>query len=308
MPEGAIWVDTDMGFDDLAAICLADGAGRALAGLSTVAGNAPLRQVTANALAARAAFGWDVAIHDGADAPLTQPPITAGYVLGETGMPTAGRSLTPVAGRVEPDPATDAIARFVQNGGRDLLALGPLTNIAHLARTAPAAAGRLRITWMGGSAGPGNHTAAAEFNAAADPEAVAEMLAAGLDLRMVDLETCRQVTVDASDVAPLRALAGGRAALLADLMQGYVDISKTGRMALYDPVAAAALAAPDCVTFSPARIDAELTGTHTRGMTVVEWRARKAAPNAHVSRSADAPRIKELLGAGLAHAARKALP
>ncbi|WOI58120.1 nucleoside hydrolase [Palleronia sp. LCG004] len=306
MAEGAVWVDTDMGFDDLAAICLLRGAGVRIAGLSTVAGNAPLPQVTANALSARATFGWTMPIHEGADRPLAQAPVTAGYVLGETGMPSSGRILPPPSGEVEPDDAVSALVRFATGGGRDVLALGPLTNLARLAEAHPDAMRGLRVTWMGGSAGAGNHTAAAEFNAAADPEALAAILASGAEFRMVDLETCRQVEVADSDADRLRALNGDVAALLADLLQGYVDISGRGRMALYDPVAAAALADPASVSFAPARVDAELDGTHTRGMSVVEWRARKSAPNAVVSRSTDAGQVRVLFLTGLLHAATEA--
>lgn len=38
------------------------------------------------------------------------------------------------------------------------------------------------LMWMGGSAGPGNHTAAAEFNAFVDPESINEVLSADLPL------------------------------------------------------------------------------------------------------------------------------
>ena len=300
-----VWIDTDMGFDDLAAILMV-AASRPIAGLSLVAGNVVLPQAERNALAAASLFSWDFPIHAGAAAPLKATLETAHYVLGADGMPGKGRKLPTVAGQALGD-ATGALVSFIEAGGREILALGPLTNFAHLAEARPdvLTLPDLRLVWMGGSAGPGNHTAAAEFNAAVDPEAVAALVAAGVRISMVGLDCCRQVTVTLDDVAPLRACPSERGQLLADLLEGYVRIADDGQrpMALYDPVAAAAVAAPETVTFAPARLDVELDGTLTRGMTVIEWRARKAAPNALIATTANAPCIRELMQAALLRAA-----
>ncbi|MEI4472821.1 nucleoside hydrolase [Frigidibacter sp. MR17.24] len=298
-----VWIDTDMGFDDLAAILLVL-AHRPVAGLSLVAGNCLLAQVGANACAAAAVFGWEMPILEGAAQPLAGPLVTADYVLGDDGMPGQGRKLPPTDRRPAPG-AVAALAAFLDAGGRDVLALGPLTNIAHLVAARPDLAG-MRLVWMGGSAGRGNHSAAAEFNAAVDPEAVAAVIAAGVRIEMVDLLACRQVTATLAELAPLRAEPGERAALLADLYEGYLRIADDGArpMALYDPVAAAALVLPGSVACDPARLDMETRGEHTRGMTVVEWRAARAAPNALVSTRADGARIREALMQALIGAAR----
>lgn len=297
-----------MGFDDLSAVLLLQAAGVPVAGLSLVAGNTDLPRVIRNACACAELFGWSMPIHAGAAAPLAGPLVTAGYVLGPDGMPGRGRLPDPTRGPDSPD-AVRALAAFLDAGGHDVLALGPLTNIAHLLRTRPDLAG-MRLTWMGGAHGPGNHTAVAEFNAAVDPEALAEVIAAGVQVRMVGLDCCRHVTVTLADVGPLRAIPGPHAALLADLLEGYVRIADDGArpMPLYDPVAAAALADPSSVTFAPARLDAECDGRLTRGMTVIEWRARKAAPNALIATRADAPRVRELFARGLVRAAQGSLP
>ena len=145
---------------------------------------------------------------------------------------------------------------------------------------------------MGGSAGNGNHTAAAEFNAYVDPESINEVLAAGLPLAMVGLDICPQVRVDKADADALRALGTERGVLLGELFEGYVRIAGAdGRssMALYDPTAAAALLAPGSVQFTPAHVVAECRGEHTRGMTVVEFRVpRKAVANARVATGVEA--------------------
>jgi purine nucleosidase len=301
-----VWVDTDMGFDDLAAILLLQGAGVQLAGLSLVAGNTPLPQVIRNAIAAAETFGWAMPVHAGAAEPLAGPLVTADYVLGADGMPGRGRKLPDPRGAPDPKPAIEAMAAWMRAGGRRLLALGPLTNIAALVEAYPDLGGLMRLVWMGGSAGPGNHTAAAEFNAYVDPEALQAVINAGVTVELVGLDACRQVQVDQADVVWLRSLPGERAALLADLLDGYVCIpDPEGRkpMALYDPVAAAVYADERTMDFAPARLDCELQGRLTRGMTVIEWRARKAAPNARIATRVDATRVRTLFRQGLARAA-----
>lgn len=296
-----VWIDTDMGFDDLAAICmLAD----RVAGLSVVAGNVPLAQAVRNAVAACETFGWDMPVHAGAAAPLACALVTADYVLGADGMPGQGRKLPEATRNADSHDAVGAIADWLDGGGSRVLALGPLTNIARLVQIRPDLAQRMTLTWMGGAASGGNHTAAAEFNAFVDPEALGIVIGSGVQIMMVGLDCCRQVRVSARDVPPLRAIKGDRAQLLADLLDGYIAISATGSMALYDPVAAACVMDPAVITMRPARLDVELAGTLTRGMTVVEWRAHKADPNALVAVSAGCARVRGLFLDGLMRAAR----
>lgn len=301
-----LWIDCDMGFDDLAAILMVRASDREVAGLSLVAGNAGLPQVVSNAMACRTLFGWDFPIHAGAAEALNGSRTDAAYVLGATGMPTAGRKLPACADAPDGYYAVDALAVWLDTGGRQVLALGPLTNIALLLNARPDLAAQMEVTWMGGSATTGNHTATAEFNAFADPEAVAAVIASGVPIRMVGLDCCRQVTITAADGRALRAMPGERAALLADLLTGYAcirDAAGEAPMPLFDPVAAAAVIEPKTVTFAPARLDCELYGALTRGMTVVEWRQNRAAPNALIATKARVARTRKLFLDGLAAAA-----
>ncbi len=90
------------------------------------------------------------------------------------------------------------------------------------------------------------------------------MLAHKLPLRMVDLDLCRKVLLQADDIWPVRAAGGRNAELLADFLTGFLDIGrKRGRaaMAFYDPAAAAAFVAEEIVTFTPARIDMEMAAS-----------------------------------------------
>ena len=237
-----IWVDTDFGFDDLWAILLLHRHGVALAGVSLVAGNVPLHQARANALGANAAYGLDMPLYDGADRPLKREPETAQAILGPTGMQTRGQTLpAPLVNGPLP-PALPALVNWLlsasEGESREILAIGPLTNIARLVTNHPEAAAKIsRLVWMGGGNGKGNHTPHAEYNAFADPEAAAIVMQAELPMDVVDLTLCRSVSFDEQDMPPCDPLT-------ADLLGGYFDIACNrgrDRMSIYDPVAALAL-------------------------------------------------------------------
>jgi purine nucleosidase len=293
-----VWIDTDMGVDDLFAVLLML-AKTKVDGMSLTFGNADLEQITRNAADATAHFQWSVPIHTGADRAILGTAETAQGVLGKAGMPTRGRILPAAPASVAAgfSPALGALETWLETQTQaQILALGPLTNLATLALARPDLLHRIgRITWMGGARGAGNHTASAEFNAVADPEALAILLARKVPLTMVDLEICRQVMIDEAHVAAVAD------PLLRDLLGGYLDIALTrGRpaMALYDPVAAAAFLCPDLFTAAPARIEVELAGHHTRGRTVTDLRLG-ATHNATVFTNCDADAVRALCLSGL---------
>ena len=304
-----IWLDTDPGFDDWFAWALleADPAVR-LHGVSVVAGNAPLPLALSNAQRIHALHGWRTPLWAGADRPLVQKQVTAQDILGSTGLRTSGATLPEAATPLEPGHGVDAMIACVRaNPGRiTLLAIGPLTNVALAFAKAPELPSLLAgLVIMGGSQGAGNTTPVAEFNIYADPEAAAQVFAqagqvgqaaGGAGTRMFGLEVCRQVQGGDAHIAALRAAsrdrgdsgdAGDRAAIFADHLDGYIALARRhGRASapMYDPTPVAWLAHPEWFTLQPARVDVELQGSLTRGMTVCELRVpRRAVANAEVA-------------------------
>lgn len=295
-----VWIDTDMGFDDIAAILVIKHAGLEIDGISLVFGNTPIEQVCRNAAGASKTFGWRYKTYVGRQRAVMGKLETAQAILGEAGIPTLGSTL-PHAEFGSDGPAFAALCDWLEQGEapRRILALGPLTNIAALALARPDLAARIDdLTWMGGGLTRGNHTASAEFNALADPEAVAICLAHHLPLRMVDLDLCRKVLAAPADVVPIRSAGGPNAGLIADMLGGFIDIAiSRGRlsMALYDPAAAVSFAHPDLVRFQKARIDIECCGTLTRGRTVVETRETHGTFNAEFAADCDASAVRALI-------------
>jgi inosine-uridine nucleoside N-ribohydrolase len=262
------WVDTDLGFDDLWALLVLRHLGAEIAGISLVAGNAPLAQVVSNALGARQAYGFDVPIYAGADRPLVREPETATRILGERGMLSRGQYLPDggqLVGTVIANAALEAWLRSARRGERrDILAIGPLTNIARLIQEAPDVVPSItRLIWMGGSDGAGNHTGQAEFNAVADPEAAAIVAQAGVPLDIVDLMFCRTVVF-----GPDQQPHCGR--LTSDLLGGYLDIALSrGRptMSIYDPVAALVACTAEAFVYRPCNMTVSTSRDATYGKT-----------------------------------------
>ena len=132
-----VWIDTDMGFDDIAAILVVVQSEFEIDGVSLVFGNTPLPQVRMNAAGAASAFGWKFPIHTGRAMPVLGKLETAQAILGETGIPTSGKSLPQAAALAESD-AFAALCRWLERKGQHrILALGPLTNIAAVALARP---------------------------------------------------------------------------------------------------------------------------------------------------------------------------
>lgn len=109
--------------------------------------------------------------------------------------------------------ATELIGRLAEDRGAGeapvVVALGPLTNLADLARSAPRAYARLGgIQVMAGSVDGPLLDGVAEWNAAADPEAFAEVLAGPAPVTVVPEDAVPDGTPDALDapvVAPIAA-------------------------------------------------------------------------------------------------------
>ncbi len=296
-----IIIDTDPGQDDAIAILLAL-ASPALhvAGIVTVAGNVPLRLTTSNALKLVELAGrTDVPVIPGCERPMLRPLVTAEYVHGQTGMDGADL----------PDPKTAPLARHgvdwlvetvmaAPAGTYTLCALGPLTNVA-------TALVREIVLMGGGFFEGGNTTPAAEFNIYVDPHAAAAVMASGIRITMMPLDITHKAIIRRPWLDRLAALGTpvARAAHgMLDFFERY-DIERYGGDGgpLHDPCVIAWLLEPDLFQGRHCNVEIELAGTHTLGMTVVDWWGATGRPkNAHVMRDIDADGFFELIFRALA--------
>jgi pyrimidine-specific ribonucleoside hydrolase len=268
-------LDVDTGVDDALALLLAvRSPDLDVLAVTCVAGNADVDQVVRNTLVVLDAAGaGDVPVARGADRPLLEPPRHARHVHGGDGMADLGlldsRRLPRAVSAVELLRATIESA----DAPVTLVPLAPLTNIALLLRTHPEVVhGIERIVFMGGSASIGNATATAEFNIWHDPEAAAIVLSSGLPLTMYGLDVFYEVTVDAATAQALILSQEPGAQLAGRLIAHQVRRLGGAAGTIGDAGAVAVVIAPDLITLGHHPVHVELSGTSTRGQTVVDRR------------------------------------
>jgi|SRR5579883_211603 purine nucleosidase/non-specific riboncleoside hydrolase len=311
MARNRLILDTDGGVDDAQALLLLIGAGCAPHAITTVFGNVDLEAATQNILATLAVAGADIPVHKGAAEPLAQELIHARHVHGEDGLGGAPRPPT-IADVASSDGVGFLVAEFLAAAARgekiDLLAIGPLTNLAMALRLRPAVAqGMGRLTIMGGTVyGRGNVTPAAEFNIFADPEAAAIVFRADIDTVVVPWEPCVSHFLEGAEVdrlfakvpeSPLKefSLALARHARANDVKRGHIDALR-----FVDPLAAAVVLEPAIVTRSlTASVDVALAPGISRGMTIVDPSGRLGTPKVTIVEEARIDRLAALYAASI---------
>jgi inosine-uridine nucleoside N-ribohydrolase len=278
-------IDCDPGTDDLCAIVLA---ARLLdvVGLVSVSGNVPLQHTTQNALYAAQLARLDCPVVEGAAEPLVGEGQFASEIHGETGL--GGAVLPSIETELSEESATDFLLRMSrEHYDLWIIAIGPLTNIAHAIQADADFVGRIAgISIMGGSAGGGNTTAAAEFNFWADPEAADVVLRSGARMRVCGLNLTQQVLVDEDFVERAARLNPERLSPLQEVLSFMLEVSRkrTGEplSPLHDPCSIAAVSHPHLFGFTERNMQIELQGTLTRGMSVVDERRGGSSQPANV--------------------------
>jgi pyrimidine-specific ribonucleoside hydrolase len=295
-------LDVDTGVDDaLALLFAARHPDLDLRAVTCVSGNVGVDQVVVNTLTVLDAAGAGaVPVARGAARPLAQAPQPFRPVHGVDGLGDVG--WPPSARLAEPRHAVELLRDELTAGPAvTLVALAPLTNIALLLRTYPEVVdGIERFVFMGGSARGGNSTAAAEFNVWHDPEAAAvvvDALAAsstpitmyGLDVFYRPLASAEQAHALAASPDPAPQLAG---ALLRFGLSRY----GTGTTTIGDAGAVCAVVDPEGLHTRRLPVRVELTGTWTRGQTVVDRRPSpdEPGPAVEVGVDVDGPRYVDL--------------
>jgi len=306
-----VLLDCDPGIDDAFAIAFGCGhPGLELCGITTVAGNVGLDRTTHNALAVLEFLGHGgVPVAAGSPAPLLRPFEDAHTVHGTSGL-GAARLPEPRGRPVDTHAVDFLIERIARAPGElTLVATGPLTNVALAVRRYPPLVTQVAdFVIMGGSAGRGNVTPAAEFNIWCDPEAAAIVFGAGWRVTMAGLDVTHQALATAETKDRMRGLGPLADELLLPGLHGYRGITTRGGQAVHDVCALALIAAPALFGCEPARVEVETQGRWTAGMTVTDFAAPATAHNALVAMSVEVTGFWELVlgawqrvGAAMAH-------
>jgi len=297
-----IIIDCDPGHDDAIALMLALASPEVqLLGVTTVSGNQTVRKTTDNAIRVLDHLGRDdISVAAGAQRPLVRERYAAADVHGDSGLD--GPDLPPPARQPEPEHAIDWIAKTLsaQPCPVTLVPTGPLTNLAlFLARYPELEPSVARIVLMGGAAGEGNVTPAAEFNIWADPEAAQRVFSSGLDVTMIGLDVTHRALMRRPHVDRL-AESGVAGELVADLYSFYAEHHKRryswDGAPVHDAVAVAHVIDDTLVETHDCSVMIDTGPELSRGRTYVD-RTRTIGwqSNCHVGVDIDAERFLELL-------------
>jgi purine nucleosidase len=282
MTKTALIIDTDPGQDDAVALLLAFASDQLiLRAITTVAGNVPVEQTTANALRIRdLAARPDVPVIAGMAGPLGVALETAEFVCGPDGLD--GADLPAPESSAEPGHAVAAIIRLLRGAeprSVTIAALGPLSNIAMAIRLAPDIVPSIaEIVVMGGAMGLGNMTPAAEFNFYIDPHAAAVVLEADVRITLFGLHATLQALVSPAHMERLRTLpnqTGG-------VVHGMLERPRPGGLGtrehpMHDVCVIGWLLWPELFAGRDCHIDITTEGP-LRGRSTIDWHGRMKQP------------------------------
>lgn len=277
-------LDCDTGVDDTMAILYAALCPDVdLLAAGGVFGNVPVDTATRNTIHALAMVGrGDVPVARGAAGPLDGRPQTyAFFVHGDDGQGNAGTG-RPVAPPVA-ESAAEQIVRVVREhpGEVEIVAVGPLTNVALALQLCPELPSLVRgVTLMGGAAGvPGNVTPVAEVNIWFDPDAAAAVFAAPWPVTMVGLDVTMRTTLTEAHRRQLAA-GGSVGDYVARILDFYFDFCAGRELGersgfLHDTVAVAVAAGTLVPTLAPSvGVQVDTSDGVGRGQTVCDLRGR----------------------------------
>lgn len=300
-----IIIDCDPGIDDAQAIMMAyRHPNVSIEAITTVTGNVHVKQTTANALKILDVLDADgIPVYPGAQSGLVTRGNTASFVHGEDGL---GDADIPVSSRsAEAEPAAMALTRLARTnpGELDLIAIGPLTNLALALHHDPQFPSYIkRLVIMGGAYLAQGNTSnfAAEFNIYADPDAARVVFERWPEFTMVSWETTLKHGLPIDFYQSLLAYDNQRSVFLNRISKNMLSAIKEklnrDKFFAADPLAMAIMIEPEIVQdLINKSVQVETMGSLTRGMTVVDWLGlSKRTPNVNIVKAVDHDRFLEL--------------
>ncbi len=298
-------IDTDAGSDDLMAIAfLLSRPDIRVEAITVVNGMAHVPAGGRNVLRLLELAGRrDVPVFLGRETPLSgSAEFPAEWRSASDELP--GITLPEAHRAIESRPAEEYLSKRLADAAHpvQVLALGPLTNLAAAFTRAPRAARAVRqLTIMGGAIGvPGNlgdggafktNNTASEWNMYIDPAAAKIVFASGAPIRLVPLDATQRVPIDMAMFEQFQAHAATPLArFVAQVLATNRESIRQGFYFAWDPLAAAILANPLVAIFRPMAIEVS-NNPGELGRTV---EVKKNRPNMQVAIDANSLRFREV--------------
>lgn len=298
-------MDVDTGTDDACALVMAmlDPAFDLL-GITTVNGNLEVKLTTDNTLRVVQCCKAEnrVKVYRGADLPMvctldSQSPQSLAPIPHREGMVVKGAihaEHLPLPPATIHEEAQRAVPWLIEtlSAAKDhsvtIVAVGPMTNIGLALRSDERIAKKIKqLVLMAGGDRINNATAAAEFNAFGDPEALEIIMQSGIDVVMVPLDATHQVLITEAQAHQLGAIGTAPALLIQNTIleriEAYAkrdsDMAAYRATPLHDPLALCYVIHPEVLTqLQPVNCHIARFGLAS-GQTIFDWRQRiEAAP------------------------------
>jgi purine nucleosidase len=281
MTTRKIIIDCDPGQDDAVMILLALACPDQLEvlGITTVAGNVPLKLTERNArLMCELAGRTDVPVFAGSAKPMVRELVTAENVHGGTGIDGADihEPVLPLQKRHAVDFIIDTLLAADDNS-ITLVPTGPLTNIGLAIEREANILPKIReIVLMGGAMREGgNTTPCAEFNIYVDPHAADIVMHCGRPITIASLDVSHQVVVQHDCLDRLRLMDSKVASATLGMLEFFnrFDSQKYGTEGapLHDPCTIAYLLQPELFLGKTCNVEVETDSPLTIGHTAVDF-------------------------------------
>lgn len=297
----SVIIDTDPGVDDFVALMLAkQNPQLKIEGITTVAGNLGNDKVTQNALNIVKFLELEAPVIRGARSPLGYSLESAEAFHGEGGL--GGVKLPQSNQKCIEQYAWDFIYEKAVSlkGELEIIALGPLTNLAKALKKYPDLSQHVKtITFMGGSTGRGNRTPFAEFNIWADPLAAHIVFESGIPLKMVGLDVTTKGVLNETNMNKLFEYEHPYKEVVKQLLHFLQQLSKRmgkDTVMLHDALAVASVICPPLLTYTACYGEVEIHDEKYRGQTRIDLEhVTRKQPNVEVAIAVNTPRFIHLL-------------
>lgn len=277
MKKRNIIIDCDPGIDDVVALCfaIANEDKFNILGITTVAGNQSIENVTNNAIGLMSFLDKDIKIARGARGPLLREKKPASNVHGVNGI---GEYEFPHTKELYSENAITFLRDTLMASEEKvtIVPVGPLTNIALLIKTFPEVMEKIELlSIMGGATVGGNTTPTAEFNIWADPEAARIVFDSKLPIVMSGLNVTHYTGLYRHDVDELMKSNGKVTKMCGDILNFYFDgdhVRKGSFTPIHDACSLMYLIHPEIYTYKHMGVVVDCSENFNRGNTVVDVR------------------------------------
>lgn len=274
-------IDCDPGTDDIFALMLARNIKCFdVKAITAVAGNVELKHTANNALCLSDFLDWNIPVAEGAELPLCGQLNTAALVHGANGM--QGYTLPVAKKQFAGIPAWDLIYNIAlkENGKLEIIAIGPLTNIATTILKYPQIKHLIsKITVMGGGFMFGNTTSASEFNISVDPLAAQIVLESGIPVYLCPLDVTYKAYITENEIQHISLMNKKETDFLVKITEVYKSAGNNNSIPgkpLHDPTAVLFAADNTYFRFKQCSVVVETESNVSYGATITDlWSDKK---------------------------------